>query len=350
MTLTAPTRSLTAPARAALRHPSRVAPAANPPSAERFTFTHRLHLRHAGPCDVTVSGEWYGPAGAPTIVVAGGISADRHVVSSPEHSTPGWWEALAGPHRALDPTRHRLLAIDWLGIDGDLDVPIDCADQAAAIVAALDHLETARAAAFVGASYGGMVGLQLAAAHPERLGRLVVISAAHRSHPYASAWRGVQRRILELGRETGAEARALSLARQLAMLSYRTPDEFLARFSSPAAVEDARVTCAADGYLESCGERFAARFDPTAWLRLSESIDLHRVDPTAVTVPTTAVAVLEDRLVPAADVAELVACLGGPGELKVIHSVYGHDAFLKEPEAIGRLVRQALRGIDAGAA
>lgn len=319
-------------------------------AAVRFSFTQRLQLTHVGPRDVTVTGEWVGPAAAPTIVVAGGISAHRHVTASAEYAEPGWWEALAGPHRALDPTRHRLLAIDWLGIDGELDATVDSADQAAAIVAALDHLGIDRAAAFVGASYGGMVGLQLAAAHPDRVGHLVVISAAHRSHPYATAWRGVQRRILALGQATGAESEALSLARQLAMLSYRTPAEFQERFGAAAVVAGSGVVGSADAYLQACGARFADTFHPQAWRLLSESIDLHRVRPADITVPTTAIGVAEDRLVPLADVAELVAGLSGPGELQVVRSTYGHDAFLKEPDSIGRIVRSALRGIEGGAA
>ena len=37
----------------------------------------------------------------------------------------GWWEAQVGAGRAIDPARHHVLAIDWLGADGVLDVPID---------------------------------------------------------------------------------------------------------------------------------------------------------------------------------------------------------------------------------
>ena len=51
------------------------------------------------------------------------------------------------------------LAIDWIAADGKLDLPIDPADQAAAILHLLDHLRIERAAAFIGASYGAMVGM-----------------------------------------------------------------------------------------------------------------------------------------------------------------------------------------------
>src|SRR5204862_400073 len=157
--------------------------------------------------------------------------------------TPGWWAALAGDGRALDTRRFRLLCIDWLGSDGTLDVPLDTADQADAIACVLDRLGIGRAAAFVGASYGAMVGLQFAARHPARLGALLAISGAHRAHPYAAAGRALQRRIVRAAQAgagvagTGGAGAAcatsprvaLSLARQLARLSYRTPEEFAER-------------------------------------------------------------------------------------------------------------------------
>jgi len=46
-------------------------------------------------------------------------------------------------------------------------------------------------------------------------------------------------------------------------------------------------------------------------------------------VPTTAVAVREDQLVPVTDMRRLVARLAN-ARLHEISSVYGHDAFLKE--------------------
>jgi homoserine O-acetyltransferase len=186
-----------------------------------------------------------------------------------------------------------------------------------------------------------MVGLQFAAAHGARLGQLVAISGCHRAHPYASAWRALQRRAVALGALQCDQTHGLELARQLAILSYRTPDEFAARFG-PAQVASGRVRAAAEDYLDHCGAQFAARTPATAFLRLSESLDLHTMDPGQVRVPVTVVAVAEDRLVPVADACALAERLRGETRLRVLHSHYGHDAFLKEHAAIAVVLREAL--------
>src|SRR5690606_24919078 len=170
-----------------------------PAPARRGTLAFELAMRHAGVRRVELHYEILGDAALPAVLVAGGISAGRHVAASDAFTAPGWWEAQVGDGRALDPARHCLLAVDWLGADGMLDAPIDPADQADAIAALLDALGIARLAGFVGCSYGAMVGLQFAARHPARLARLVAISGSHRAHPYASAWRALQRRAVALG-------------------------------------------------------------------------------------------------------------------------------------------------------
>ena len=79
-----------------------------------------------------------------------------------------------------------------------------------------------------------------------------------------------------------------------------------------------------------------------AWLRLSESIDLHRIDPAQVGVPVSVIAVEGDRLVPMADAVELIEGLGGRGRLRVLRSPYGHDAFLKETDRIDGILAAVL--------
>lgn len=327
-----------------------------PPRADavRGVVDLDLVLRHAGPRRLRVGYELLGAPHAPVLLVAGGISADRHVAASDVFPDTGWWQTQVGAGRAFDPRTRCILAIDWLGADGSLDLPIDPADQADAIAGVLDALDIACLEAFVGSSYGAMVGLQFAALHPARLRLLVAISGTHRAHPFASAWRALQRQAVALGALQCDERHGLALARQLAILSYRTPEEFAERFAA-AAVVNGRVRVAAEDYLDHCGARYAAKTTPTAFLRLSESIDLQSLEPERIGVPVTVVAIAEDRLVPVDDAFALVERLHGgacpqPPRLRVLRSKYGHDAFLKEPAQIAAVLQEALGNGRGGAA
>jgi Homoserine acetyltransferase len=315
--------------------------------AVRGEIAVSLPMRHAGTRELRLRYEVQGPADAPAVFVAGGISAHRHVSASAVFAERGWADALVAAGRTLDPARTRVVAFDYVGADGRLDAPIDTTDQADAIALLLDALGIAKLQAFVGYSYGAMVGLQFATRHPARLQRLVAVSGAHRPHPYASAWRALQRRAVALGQLQCADAAGLALARQFAMLSYRTPEEFGERFDSAPEIVNGRVRCAAEDYLDAAGAQYVARTPVTAYLRLSESIDLHRVDPAAVGVPVTVVAVEGDRLVPLSDSVNLVEGLQGRGQLRVLRSPYGHDAFLKETDRIDLILAAVLRGNGA---
>lgn len=311
--------------------------------AMRGEFAAVLPLRHAGPRAVRVRYEWAGPAGAPVVVLAGGISAHRHVAATAQFPERGWAEDLVGRGRALDPDRLRVLAFDFLGADGALDVPLDTADQADALALLLDHLGIAALQAFVGYSYGALVAQQFGLRHPRRVQRLVLVSGAHRAHPYAAAWRALQRRAVALGQLQCSDENGLALARQFAMLSYRTPEEFGERFDAAPEVINGRVRVAAEDYLDAAAAQYVARTPVTAWLRLSESIDLHRIDPTQLLTPTVVVAVEGDRLVPLADLVALVEGLGPRGSLRVLRSPYGHDAFLKETDRIDAILATVIR-------
>ena len=297
-----------------------------------------LATRHAGTRKLRLDYELVGPAGAPVVFVAGGISAHRHVAANALDGDAGWAEGLLDNGRALDPANLRILAFDYVGADGSIDAPIDTADQADAVALLLEALGIDVLEAFVGYSYGALVGLQLAARHPQRLRKLIAVSGAHRAHPYAAAWRALQRKAVALGQLQCADEQGLSLARQFAMLSYRTPEEFGERFDAAPTLCNGHVRVAAEDYLDAAGAKFVARVSATAWLRLSESIDLHRVDPAKIHVPTTVVAVEGDRLVPMSDAVALVEGLGLNGRLRVLRSQYGHDAFLKETDRIDALL------------
>jgi homoserine O-acetyltransferase len=293
-------------------------------------------LRYGGMAQTVVRYELVGQG--PLLLLAGGISAGRHVLASEAFPEDGWWQAQA---LALDPAKHQILAIDWLGSDGRIDRPIDPVDQAEAIAAVLDALGIERAAAFIGASYGAMVGMHFAAHHRARLGGLLAMSASGAAHPFASACRALQRRAIELGEALGDAAAGVALARAMAMLTYRTPDEFADRFDAPARIDRERVRVAAEDYLAAHGNRHCRRMGAVAYRRLSESIDLHRINPAGIDIPLMLVAVDQDALVPAADIEGFSARIPG-ATFRRISSRFGHDAFLKEKAQVQAIITDFL--------
>lgn len=283
--------------------------------------------------------EIFGATDAPVVVAIGGISANHHVASHTDNSDLGWWDPLVGEGRALDPSRCRILGFDFVVAS---EGPTTTHHQAEALARVLDEHGIATVHAIVGASYGGMVALAFAELFPERVARLVLISAPHGSHPMTTAIRVVQRRILQLGLATGRPAEAVALARALGITTYRTAEEFATRFGTTAESRDGAWRFPVEEYLDSCGWRFASRFTAERYLALSESLDLHRVDPARITALTTIIAVESDTLVPRWQLEQLRDTLGGSVWFQCIRSPYGHDAFLKEVAQVGRIVATAL--------
>jgi homoserine O-acetyltransferase len=306
-------------------------------------------LHHGGRLDgVRVAWRVVGPAGAPVVAVLGGISAHRRVVAE----DGGWWAALCGVGRPLDSGRYRVLGLDFLGGSGETTGPVrggprfpsvSSYDQADVLARLVAELGLGPLHAIVGASYGGMVALAVGERHPAVARRLLVISGADRAHPLSTGWRSVQREIVRFGLSHGDAAGGLKLARALAMATYRSAAEFEARFASPPREESSGFRFPVEDYLHARGDAYAAQYVPEAFVCLSESIDLHRVDASAVRTPTTLVAVREDQLVPLADMQALADRMPR-ARLHVIGSLYGHDAFLKEPEQLRPIFASCLEG------
>jgi homoserine O-acetyltransferase len=328
-----------------------------------MTVLESVRVERAGTQAPPLPYELIGRPRAPVVVVLGGISANRHVASSTDDSTPGWWEAQVGPGRPIATNGYRVLGVDYLdggrGPDGRPARVVTTHDQAAAIALLLDQLGVERVRAIVGSSYGGMVALAFAEQFAERVEQLVIISAAHESHPMSTGLRSLQRRVVELGLEHGCAVEALAIARGIAMTTYRTAREFGERFAPTANCAGTRrqaggrtnglglpgpdpVSFEVERYLANRGARFAATFKPERFLALSLSMDLHRVDPAAVHTAATLVAAEGDTLVPEEQICALAKRLAVPGQLVHLPTIFGHDAFLKEPAKIGRILSTVL--------
>ena len=311
--------------------------------------THRLS-RGCEHKDDIVMGRSYGNIDGPAIVVMGGISASRFVADaqtpSKRNHGRGWWSRLVHKGGAIDLNRFHVIGIDFAPNLSNPHCPeaITTADQAFRLKALLDAQGIKRVAAIIGSSYGGMSALAFAQNYPDRVGQLCIIGAAHRPYPIGVGWRGIQRRIVRLGIEAGRPEAGLKLARELAMTTYRTPEEFADRFAlSETGANPARFDIC--DYLGSRGDVFAANMNAQRFLALSESIDLHRVEPEAITTPTVLMSAISDQLAPLPDMRELRDRLGGPSELFTFTSLYGHDAFLKEYDAMAPRLAEFCEGL-----
>jgi homoserine O-acetyltransferase len=312
--------------------------------------SRRLH-HHGELADVRVAWRMTGPEGAPVVCALGGISAHRRVCLTADPRA-GWWGDIAGPGKPLDSNHWRILSFDFLGGSGETTGPaagstdfpsISTYDQASLLEQLLDALGIDALRAIAGGSYGGMVGLAFAERYPDRIAKLLVIGASDRAHPMSSAWRSTQRRMVRFAIEAGRPALGLELARALAMTTYRSAEEFAARFDGPAELIAGRFEFPVEQYLAARGRDYAAQHCPESFLCLSESIDLHRVDVARIFVPTTVVGIREDRLVLLGDIRAMVARLQ-QGRLHEISSVFGHDAFLKETDQLRSIFANVLGG------
>jgi pimeloyl-ACP methyl ester carboxylesterase len=111
----------------------------------------RLHLRDEGPRD------------GPAIVLL-------HGVGSSLHTFDGWAEGLAATHRVI---RYDMPGAGLSGPDPDRVYSDE--RGVAQLLAVLDHLGVARAS-LAGNSIGGRLAWRFAAAHPDRVDRLILIS------------------------------------------------------------------------------------------------------------------------------------------------------------------------------
>jgi homoserine O-acetyltransferase len=314
-------------------------------------------LQHGGRVvDGRMAYRLLGIPGNPVIAVIGGISADRVVAAQEGDQGRGWWEWMVGVGSPLDLRRHQVLAIDYLFGRGDsrgsaLDatptastdpVPVPLVtpiDQARTLAAVVEGLELAPLSGLIGASYGGTVALSFAALRPDLTLRTLVISAADKSHPMATAVRVVERRIVQRAVAVGNESAGVALARALAMTTYRSDREFAQRFAGPPAIGPEGVKFPVESYIDHHGQTFARRFTSAQFLTLSQSSDLHWVDAEHVRTPVTLVATDPDFLAPRWQMEDLARRMGEPHRLIVVSSLHGHDAFLTDQETFAGIVR-----------
>jgi homoserine O-acetyltransferase len=336
--------------------------------------------------ELDITYEQWGNLNAPadrTVMVMPALSASSHARSRDDDPTPGWWESMIGPGRAIDTDHFRVVCGSILGAPFGTTSPISNnprngrpwgrdfpqitpADQARCHASLLDALGLDKLHAVVGSSLGGMQVLEFAAQFPSRTGRIVAISATGKTTPGTVALRRVGRLAImndpdyKEGRYEHGEGphRGLAVARELGTICYRSRDEFNQRFNwapEPEGLYTAQsLLFEVERYLSYQGERFANRFDANCYLLLSRCMDLmdlgagfrtYAEGVMRIVCPSYIIGVDRDMLIPPSEqqhLAHLLESHGRTVRLEILASIYGHDAFLKEPEWFAPRLREWL--------
>lgn len=279
-----------------------------------------------------------------------------------------WWAGLVGPGRAVDTDAHFVVCANVIGspygtlspltVSPDTgepwgaDFPVTTVRDCVALHRqVLEQLGVRKVAFVVGGSLGGMQVLEWAF-HRDLVFGLVPIAVGGRHSPWCISWSEAQRQAIRSDpRWLGGRYRAdeppvdgLALARMMAMISYRSFEEFVERFGR----QQSEAGFHAETYLRHQGEKFVERFDANCYLRLTEIMDTHDLGRgrgsysdalRSIDQPTLVVGVSTDILYPLAEQQELASLIPN-AELAVLDANQGHDGFLIAQEQLGEVVRR----------
>ncbi len=321
------------------------------------------------------------------VLILHALTGDSHAVgaSSAAHPTEGWWSEIIGPGLAIDTDRFFVVAPNMLGgcqgstgpssLDrfgreyGPLFPYLTIRDQVAAQVLLTDNIGISKWHSVIGGSMGGMHVLEWAIEQPERLERIGVFAAPAIASADQIALNSVQIEAIRTdpafnnGDYYDAKAgfgphRGLALARRMALLNYRSPNELNARFErtwqSSVNPLGGGGKFAVESYLDFHGNKFTRRFDANSYITLVEAMNSHDVGRgrgsaeealASIRAKSLVVGIDSDRLFPIQDQALIAKHIGGEligGQLRVIESAFGHDGFLIEHQIMSELISELL--------
>jgi homoserine O-acetyltransferase len=309
-----------------------------------------------------------------------------------------WWGGLIGPGKAVDTEKYFVISANVLAscygttgpksIDPATGEPYGPSFPAVTIRDTVrlhrrlvfEHLGVRSLALVVGGSMGGMQALEWLLLSetrgPEgeldvRRGIVIACGAAHTSWQIGIS--ETQRQAIFSDprwnggsyEKTNPPTTGLMIARQIAMITYRTSAAYQTKFvrnegglshrglglpKFPRLPSDDGSKWEVQTYLEHQGEKFRYRFDPLTYVRLTALMDTQDVGRgrggveealRSIRQPVAIVGINSDVLYPIDEQQELVRQIPS-SEMWLVDSLEGHDAFILETDQIGKVCSRML--------
>jgi homoserine O-acetyltransferase len=307
------------------------------------------------------------------VLILTGLSPSAHAASNAEDPSPGWWEAMIGPGKAIDTSRWFVICVNSLGSDKGstcaasinpatgapyrLSFPeLSLEDVADAAHVAVQSLGIDELACLIGCSMGGMSALAYMVLHPGSARAHISVDTAPQAQPFAIAIRSLQREAIRLDphwkqgqySDDDYPTDGMSIARKLGVITYRSAMEWNGRFARIRLDAEQRDDnpfgheFEVESYLEGHAQRFVHTFDPNSYLYLSRASDwfdiseygngnvmegLKRIrieKAMVIGVSTDILFPLEQQ----EQIADGLRAAGAAVDFVALDSPQGHDAFL----------------------
>lgn len=291
----------------------------------------------------------------------------------------GWWDLFIGPDKALDTKRYFIICANYLGgcygSSGPLSInpetgkpygrdfpAVRTCDVVASQLALLDSLGIEKLHAVIGASVGGLLAVNLATLHPERVKLVVPVATGCRTTVLTRLTLFEQVLAIENDphfnggdyNDTNTPEYGLALARMISHKTFVHLDAIERRARQDLkqggdTLSWYRVQHNVESYMLHQGKKFVKRFDANTYLRIADM--WLRFDPLrdagvdsyeALFARSRAAgqhylifSIDSDFCFYPEEQAEMVSYLEKAGVSNMhitVHSDKGHDSFLLEPQ------------------
>ncbi|SHF69975.1 homoserine O-acetyltransferase [Flavobacterium fluvii] len=287
----------------------------------------------------------FGPAlnTAPIVLVNHALTGNSQVIGS-----NGWWNILIGENKTINTNKYTVLAFNVPG-NGYDDVLIEnyldfnTRDVARIFLEGIEFLKIQQLYAIIGGSVGGGIAWEMVALEPKITQHLIPIATDWKSTDWLIANCYLQEQILKNSRKPIEDARIH------AMLCYRTPESFKAKFQRTTNEEQAIFNV--ESWLNHHGAKLQKRFQLSAYKMMNQllkTIDITRNNSSFEEIISKIEAnihiigidsdlfftVNENR-----ETFEELKKLNKNVSYGEINSIHGHDAFLIEYKQLDNLLK-----------
>jgi homoserine O-acetyltransferase len=216
-----------------------------------------------------------------------------------------------------------------------------------------EHLGIRSIRTLAGSSLGGHQAMEWALQYPELVEELVLISSNAKHSEWGKAFNEAQRMAIRSDRTFYAKQpnggeKGLAAARAIAMLGYRTYDDYARRANDGADERDSR------DYQRYQGDKFRQRFNAFSYYVLSQALDSHDVGRGRESIEaalqhirarTLVIGMSSDHLYPPHEQRFLANTIPS-AEYREIETDVGHDGFLVEHEALSNTIKSFIGKTD----